>query len=485
MVVSVLYVIVTIWLAVYSLHSLYLLWIYHRVKRPRNQPVFEGELPLVTIQLPVYNEQTTIERLIIAAAEMDYPCDLLQIQVLDDSTDETSEKITRMLPYLKEAGIHIEHIHRLGREGFKAGALANGMKFARGEFIAIFDADFIPPRDFILKCLPWFKDPKIGCIQARWGHLNRDYSILTQLQAMAIDAHFMVEQIARSRSGLLMNFNGSGGMWRAGCIQDAGGWQSGTLTEDFDLSYRAQMLGWHLDYLPELVVPGELPVQMAAFKQQQARWARGSLQTARKLLLPLLRSPLPLRLKITGTLHLTHYLVHPLILFTLLLSIVMRFQNAGIFQWVPLFMLSAIVPPLMYLTSPSPEAPSWVLRLKLIPVLLMLSIGISANNSKAALLGLFAADEGKFHRTPKYAVNLTRERWEQNSYALRNDLPGLSEVLLMLFSLAGLVYAWNAKDYLFAPWLMLYGSGYGLIVVISVAQTIRRRGLGKKYFSAN
>lgn len=475
MVVSVLYIIVTFWLAAYSLHSLYLLWIYHRVKGKRTEPVFDGELPLVTIQLPVYNELTTIERLVKETAAIDYPGGRLQIQILDDSTDETTSVISNLLPSLRQEGVNIEHIHRADRAGFKASALANALNSATGEYIAIFDADFIPPRDFIYKCLPWFNDPTVGCVQGRWGHLNRDYSMLTRLQAMAIDAHFMVEQTARSRSGLLMNFNGSGGMWRKACIEDAGGWQAGTLTEDFDLSYRAQMKGWRLEYLPDLVIPGELPVQMAAFKQQQARWARGSLQTARKLLVPLLRSPLPIKLKITGTLHLTHYLVHPLILLTLMLSIIMRIQDAAIFQWAPLFMLSAIVPPLLYLTSPAPEAPSWLRRLKLIPLLLLLSIGISVNNTKAALLGLFVTNEGVFVRTPKFAVHHSEQRWEQSRYAIGNDPIGFWEFFFMLFAFTGLIVAWILGDYLFAPWLFLYSSGYGLIVFISVMQSIRRK----------
>ncbi len=475
MVVSVLYIIVTFWLAAYSLHSLYLLWIYHRVKGKRTEPVFDGELPQVTIQLPVYNELTTIERLVKETAAIDYPGGRLQIQILDDSTDETTSVISNLLPSLRQEGVNIEHIHRAERAGFKAGALANAMNSATGEFIAIFDADFIPPRDFIYKCLPWFNGPTVGCVQGRWGHLNRDYSMLTRLQAMAIDAHFMVEQTARSRSGLLMNFNGSGGIWRKTCIEDAGGWQAGTLTEDFDLSYRAQMKGWRLEYQPDLVIPGELPVQMAAFKQQQARWARGSLQTARKLLVPLLRSPLPIKLKITGTLHLTHYLVHPLILLTLMLSIILRIQDAAIFQWAPLFMLSAIVPPLLYLTSPAPEAPSWLGRLKLIPILLLLSIGISVNNTKAALLGLFLTNEGVFVRTPKFAVHHSKQRWEQSRYAIVNDPIGFGEFFFMLFAITGLIIAWILGDYLFAPWLFLYASGYGLIVFTSVMQSIRRK----------
>ncbi len=429
---------------------------------------------MVTVQLPIYNEYTTVERLLTAVVSLDYPRDRLQIQLLDDSTDETTNLAARLISAWQAAGVNISHLHRKHRQGYKAGALANGMLTAGGEYVAIFDADFVPPPDFLVRCLPHFTDPQVGCVQTRWGHLNREYSLLTRLQAMAIDAHFMVEQTARSRSGLLMNFNGSAGIWRTICIQDSGGWQAGTLTEDFDLSYRAQLRGWRFAYLPDVVVPAELPVQITAFKNQQARWARGSLQTARKLLVPLLKSALPLRLKITGTLHLTHYLVHPLLILALLLSLWIRFQAAAILPWASVLLITSLISPLLYLTSAPLEAPSWSKRLQLIPALMIFSIGISLNNARGALLGLFGTRQGSFVRTPKFGVQQPTDRWEFSRYALRHNSWGMGEFILALFAFSGVFLSILNADFHLTPWLLLYGMGYGLIAGISIKQSGHR-----------
>ena len=250
-----------------------------------------------------FNEAASVIRLLNAVSGLDYPKQQLEIQILDDSTDETTKIIEEFISSYNPSGLLISHYHRQQRSGYKAGALAEGLTLAKGDFLAVFDADFIPPPDFLKRVIPWFVDHHLGCIQTRWGHLNRDNSLLTKLQALAIDAHFMVEQTARSRSGYLMNFNGSAGIWRKACIQDAGGWQAETLTEDFDLSYRAQLKGWSFDYLPDVVVPGELPPVINVYKTQQKRWARGSIQTARKLLKPLMQSELKGWIKFEGVLH--------------------------------------------------------------------------------------------------------------------------------------------------------------------------------------
>jgi len=257
-------------------------------------------------------ELHTVERLLNAAAGLDYPRDRLEIQVLDDSIDATRRVAALTVARLQRQGIDVVHITRPDRAGFKAGALATGLAEAKGELIAIFDADFLPPPDFLRRVVPHFADPTVGCIQTRWGHLNRDYSPFTQVQALGVDGHFVVEQTARSRAGLFINFNGTAGVWRRACIEDAGGWQGDTLTEDLDLSYRAQLRGWRMGYLPDVVVPAELPAQISAFKRQQARWAQGSIQTALKLLGPLLRSAQPWSVKLEGVVHLTSYLVHPM-----------------------------------------------------------------------------------------------------------------------------------------------------------------------------
>ena len=308
-------------LGLYGLNNLILTWTYLRHRKdPLPEPAAPAEWPQVTVQLPIYNELHTTERLLNKVAQLDYPRDRMEIQVLDDSSDETRQLAAQMVGQLQADGFDISHITRTDRTGYKAGALSFGMQTARGELIAIFDADFLPPKDFLKRMVPHFADPAVGCVQARWGHVNRDYSVFTRTQALGVDGHFLVQQAARSKSGLFLNFNGTAGMWRQSCIADAGGWQGDTLTEDLDLSFRAQLRGWRIAYLPELVVPAELPAQISAFKRQQARWAQGSMETALKLLRPLLRSQQPWRVKLEGVLHLTGYLVHPLMLAIILLS---------------------------------------------------------------------------------------------------------------------------------------------------------------------
>jgi cellulose synthase/poly-beta-1,6-N-acetylglucosamine synthase-like glycosyltransferase len=469
------YAIISLWLAIYSLHGLYLLWRYHRTKGTQPPPPNPCEWSKVTVQLPIYNEYTTIERLITSAVSMDYPKNLIEIQVLDDSTDETSLLAADLVLKWQKAGFNIFYLRREHRKGYKAGALAYGLSCAAGEFLALFDADFIPPPNFLKQALPFFHDPRVGCVQARWGHTNREYSLLTRLQAMMIDAHFIVEQTARSRSGLLMNFNGSAGIWRKTCIADAGGWSSQTLTEDFDLSYRAQLRGWRIAYTPDLVVPAELPVEIAAYKNQQARWARGSLQTARKMLIPLISSALPLRIKIMGVIHLTHYLVHPLLLLSIVFSLVIKLQASEVFEWIPVLMLLALITPLLFLTGQAPESPPWLIRLKLIPAAMLLSIGMSVNNAQAALKGLLGPAEGTFFRTPKYALKQHSDHWETSRYALSRDSWGILEFVLIILSIWGMINAIRVREFYMIPWLLLYGSGYGLTTMISLEQMIRRK----------
>ena len=272
--------------------------------------------PQVTVQLPIYNERYVIERLVEAVAQFDYPRELLEIQVLDDSTDETT-KIARATASsaIADLGLHIVYIHRDNREGFKAGALQEGLKPRRGEFVAIFDADFIPPADFLRRTVPYFADPKLAMVQTRWSYINRNYSALTEVEAILLDGHFAIEHSSRYRSGLFFNFNGTAGIWRREAIEDAGGWQHDTLTEDTDLSYRAQMRGWQFIYLPEIDCPSELPVEMNAFKSQQARWAKGLMQTAKKILPQVLRSDVPAQVKTEAFFHLTANISYPLMVF--------------------------------------------------------------------------------------------------------------------------------------------------------------------------
>jgi hypothetical protein len=473
-VVEILYALTSILLALYGLNSLYLLWLYRRARTPV-QPPTPNEWPPVTVQLPVFNELHTVERLINAISAFDYPPDLLEVQVLDDSTDATTMLVASLVARARAGGLNIVHLRRSRRDGYKAGALAAGLRQARGEFIAIFDADFTPPPDFLRRALPWFAGSRVGCVQARWAHLNRDYSLLTQLQALGVDGHFVVEQTARARGGLFLNFNGTAGIWRRSCIEDAGGWQADTLTEDLDLSYRAQLKGWRIEFLPGLAVPGELPAQMAAYKNQQARWAKGSLQTARKLLWPLLRSPQPLPVKLEGALHLTAYLVHPLILLAMMLPLPMSFSDSQLLRWVPLLMISAAGPPLLFLAAATPDGPTWKGRLKLIPGLILLGIGLSFNNSRAALAGLLAPGRGAFQRTPKFAVHHPQERWEHSGYALKHNRWAWGELA------AGAFAAWSAFGiglqgrWGFVPWLVVYLLGFGYVAAVTLAQSARQR----------
>ncbi|NIO72790.1 MAG: glycosyltransferase, partial [Anaerolineae bacterium] len=339
---EVLYALCVVLLSLYGFNSLVLTWLYLRHRHdPIPVPSPPDEWPHVTVQLPIYNELHTVERLLNAAAGLDYPRDRLEIQVLDDSTDATSRVAARTVALLRRQGIDVIHISRPDRTGFKAGALAAGLAEAKGELIAIFDADFLPPPDFLQRVVPHFADPIVGCVQTRWGHLNRDYSLFTQAQALGVDGHFVVEQTARSRAGLFINFNGTAGIWRRTCIGDAGGWQGDTLTEDLDLSYRAQLRGWQIGYVPDVVVPAELPAQISGFKRQQARWAQGSIQTALKLLGPLLRSDQPWSVKLEGVVHLTGYLVHPLMLLVVLLTLPMSFSRSWVLAAAPWLVIAA------------------------------------------------------------------------------------------------------------------------------------------------
>ncbi len=471
--VEILYLIASILLAGYGLNSLYLLWLYHRASTPVEPPPPEV-WPRVTVQLPIFNELHTIERLIAAIGALDYPPDLLEVQVLDDSADDTTELAASLVARAQANGLNIVHLHRAKRDGYKAGALAAGLQKARGEFISIFDADFVPPPDFLRRALPWFADSRVGCVQARWTHLNRNYSLLTQLQALGVDGHFVVEQTARARGDLFLNFNGTGGIWRRASIEDAGGWQGDTLTEDLDLSYRAQLKGWRIEFLPTLSVPGELPAQMAAYKNQQARWAKGSLQTARKLLWPLLRSNQPLRIKLEGALHLTAYLVHPLILLVMILSLPISFSNSPLLHWVPLLMISAAGPPLLFLAAATPDGPNWPGRLKLIPGLILLGIGLSLNNSRAALVGLFLPGRGAFQRTPKFAVRNSGERWELSGYALKQDRWVWGEVAAGLFALWSILLIQAEGRWGFVPWLAVYMLSFGYVAAVTLIQSARQ-----------
>jgi hypothetical protein len=422
----------------------------------------------VTVQLPIYNELHTVERLLTAVAALDYPRDRLEIQVLDDSTDVTRQVVADVVNRIRAQGVNMVHVTRGDRAGFKAGALAVGLTQARGELIAIFDADFMPPPDFLRRTVPHFADPRVGCVQTRWGHLNREYSLLTRTQALGVDGHFVVEQTARNRSGLFINFNGTAGVWRRRCIDDAGGWEGDTLTEDLDLSYRAQLRGWRFVYLPQVVVPAELPAQITAFRRQQARWAQGSIQTAIKLIGPLLRTDQPLVVKVAGVLHLTGYAVHPFMLAVILLTFPMTYSTSWVLLGAPWLAFTAAGPPLLYTVTQITDSPDWRRRLRLLPMLVLLGTGLCLSNAGAvarAVLGV----QRSFQRTPKFDLRASGDNtWLGSMYALGRDSLVWGELALSVMAVG--LLAMPGVRWTFAPWLLIYAGGFGYVALLNLYQ---------------
>jgi len=402
------YVACVVLLTAYALGAGIMLMVYlvNRRTPPPPPAIMPTTFPHVVIQLPVYNEPRVVERLIAAAASQDYPMDRFEVQVLDDSTDETSARIAEQVALWTARGVCITHVQRSSRMGFKAGALAHGLTLTQADFAAVFDADFVPPPDFLRRTIAHLcQHPNMGMVQTRWGHLNADENLLTRAVAVALDGHFVVEQQARSAAGWLLNFNGSGGVWRIQAIRDAGGWRSDTLTEDLDLSYRAQLTGWRLGYMPDLVVPGEIPPRLSIYRQQQARWAQGGTQCFRRLIVPLWRHPkLTLMQRVMGTMHLAQYLVHALILALivitpfLILSGNLPLINVGPLSLVGLF------PPLMYAFSQQAIYPDWRRRMgRGFPTLALVATGMALGNARSALMGL-VLHGGEFARTPKFGA---------------------------------------------------------------------------------
>ncbi|MGB9674242.1 MAG: glycosyltransferase [Anaerolineales bacterium] len=464
------YIFALIGLAIYGLNNGITVFLY---LLRRNSPLHaepEKELPYVTIQLPVFNERYTVERLLKAIVNLDYPQKLLQVQVLDDSTDDTTTLLKRIVQQYQDAGYPIELLHRRDRKGFKAGALAEGLKYAKGELIAIFDADFIPPRDWLKRTVIYFQNPKIACIQTRWGHTNADYNLFTRAQALGIDGHFIVEQTARSRSGLFMNFNGTAGIWRRSAIEDAGGWQADTLTEDLDLSYRVQLKGWQIGYLPDIVVPAELPVQVEAFKKQQYRWAKGSFQVVRKLIKQLMATPIPESKRIMGLIHITAYFVHPLMLIAFILILPIGLLSPHFLRMFPWTMISAFGPPLLYLVSQTETNPRFMDRLRLIPILILIGFGLSLNNTMAVMEGLTRKDTGDFIRTPKFNVNPKNNEWFRTKYV--SQISGLIwlEFGLCLYGILSMFILFHSLGWGGIPWLLIYVASYGYIASLNLYQ---------------
>ena len=457
--------------------------------RNRRQPVFAmGELaapqywPTVTVQLPIYNELYVAKRIIDAAVAIDYPADRLEIQVLDDSTDETSEIIAEIVDAARARSIDIVHIRRASRPGYKAGALAAGLRCAKGEFVAIFDADFVPPANFLRRTIPHFGDTSIAFVQTRWGHINDDYSALTRLQSLTIDAHFMVEQAARARLGYWFNFNGTCGVWRATAIHDAGGWTAETLTEDLDLSYRAHLRGWRAAYLPDVVVPGELPAQMSGFRRQQHRWARGSIECALKLLKPVWRSGATPSVKLQATAHLTGYAVHLLLLMLTLLyplvviASVRHPQVRTLFGLAFPLALASLAPALFLVTGQQRLGRNWVRQLPRVLAIITLGSGLMLNTARAAFQ-IHSRPNPEFERTAKFGLANVNGGELRKPLLYRLDFDGivLAEFTVGVYSLISAWMAFRYEIWGIALYASVFGTGLLAVVAMTLSQDVSAR----------
>jgi len=478
--VTLLYLAVVGMLFVYGMNFFFLTWVAWRRRRGHALPSPPDRWPRVTVQLPIFNEMYVAERLIDAAARLDYPPHLLEIQVLDDSTDETIHLARAAVYRWRERGVNIAHLHRTRRTGFKAGALADGLRRARGEFVAIFDADFIPPADFLRRTIPYFQNPRLAFVQTRWGHINRDYSFFTQLQALAIDAHFLIEQFARSRSGFWFNFNGTAGVWRRAAIEDAGGWKADTLTEDLDLSYRAFLRGWQAHYADEVIVPAELPVSFMAYRRQQHRWARGSLECALKLVGPVWKSPLSPTGKLAATLHLTGYGVH-LLLFALVflyppvLLLSRHYANlVSLFGIAATFNATAFAPTLFFIAAQYRLRRRWWRQLPLILFTSVMGVGMMLNTARAALQ-IFRRRRSTFERTPKFGIFHRTQDWTRRRYQLRLDPLLWSEAVFALLNGGTVALALRLGNLVIAVYAALFCAGLTFAAGFTILQALRVR----------
>jgi len=445
-------------------------------------------LPIVTVQLPIFNEFYVVDRLIESTTRMAWPQSRLEIQVLDDSTDETRQKVASLVDFYKLQGFDIHHIHRTNRNGHKAGALREGLTVAKGEFVAIFDADFMPASDFLVKTVPYFDEAGIGMVQTRWGHINDDYSVLTKAQSFGIDGHFMIEQVARNCNNLWMNFNGTGGIWRKTCIEDAGNWQSDTLTEDFDLSYRAELAGWRFRYFKDIVNPAELPATMSAFKSQQFRWCKGSIQTAVKLIPQILRSKFSWSIKSEAIVHLLNYSVHQLMVINILLCLPLLILDywtgysiydislGVLFGAATLMSLGTFGPVVFYIYSQRELYPDWKTRIVWMPVLMMIGTGIAIVCGRAwfeAIVGI----QSTFKRTPKYRIeNKGDKLQERMKYKLPLDKTVFLEFLMGFYCVACIYFAVLRNKPFVVTFMVIYAAGFFYVAVMSFSESFVRPG---------
>ncbi|MBK9333162.1 MAG: glycosyltransferase [Ignavibacteria bacterium] len=464
-------------------HGFNMVYYYFKTFNKRTVDLEESEFhmdeyPVVTVQIPLYNEQYVITRLIDSVLRMDYPKDKLEVQILDDSTDETTQIIKDHIKKYEEMGFDIKHIHRTNREGYKAGALKVGLETARGEFVAVFDADFIPRKKFLKRTIPYFyKEEKLGLVQTRWEHLNREFSLMTKTQAVALDGHFVIEQAVRNRAGFFINFNGTGGVWRKECIFDAGNWEADTLTEDLDLSYRAQMKGWKFRYLVNFTSPAELPSDIGALKSQQFRWTKGAIETAKKVYPKVLRSDMPFKLKFQSFIHLYSNLAYPFILMAALLNLPVMLikltdEYDSVFKFMSLFIFAFISSFIFYLYSQKDVYPDWQKRIIYFPVFLAGSMGFSVNNTKAVFEGLLDK-KSEFVRTPKYQIMNKKDSWEGKKYVNKKlSFTTYIEALLAVYCFAGVIIAIATAQVAAIPFQMMFCGGFSLISYLSIRQVI-------------
>jgi cellulose synthase/poly-beta-1,6-N-acetylglucosamine synthase-like glycosyltransferase len=488
------YIVSLVILFVFASHGFNMVYFYLKTFRRRTEDLSLDELklnefPIVTIQLPLYNEKYVICRLIDATMRIDYPKEKLEIQILDDSTDETTEIIKKHIKKYTDNGFNIQHIHRTNRSGFKAGALKEGLKTAKGEFVAIFDADFIPRKKFLKRTIPYFfKDNKTGLVQTRWEHLNREYSLLTRTEAIALDGHFVMEQAVRNRAGFFINFNGTGGVWRKECIFDAGNWEADTLTEDLDLSYRAQMKGWKFKYLVNFTSPAELPAEINSLKSQQFRWTKGAIETMKKIYPKVLRSNMSLKLKMQSFIHLCSNLAYPFILLCGLLNLpILLIKETGAyddtFKLMSVFIFAFISSFLFYLHSQKDVYPDWQKRIIYFPVFMAGSMGLSVNNTKAVFEGLINK-KSEFVRTPKFKIVHGKDTWKGKKYLPKKiNIQTVIEAILSIYCFVGVGFAIGYAQVASIPFQLMFATGFGLMSSLTIKQVIDYNRALKKEIS--
>ena len=478
-----LFIISAIIIIAYTLNFYYLTFL--SVRRKEVLTTKEMGTPSVTIQLPIYNEKYVAKRLVDAVCGLDYPKDKMKIMILDDSDDDTVELLAKEVNYYKKQGFQIEHIRRGTRKGYKAGALKYAMQITDTEYVAIFDADFIPPNWFLKRAIPYFSKPNIGLIQCRWGHVNENYSSITQVQALSLDFHFLIEQKAKSNSHLFMNFNGTAGIWKRDCIDDAGGWHTATLVEDLDLSYRAQMKGWKCVFLPDIVVDAELPVQMNGAKRQQFRWAKGSIQCAIKLLGGIaIKRTVAIEAKIQAFVQLTRHIVYPLMLIQFLALPILLAGDINLYlvSFIPALTIVAYLamgPGAYLMIIQKMYNKSWKSKAKILPTLIVYNAGMSVNNTVAVFDAVFGK-KNEFLRTPKYGIINKQDDWRGKAYNLPFTKTTLLEIFFGVYGIMGILISIFSNNPIFAPIIAIQTIGFFFIAFLSISHTRFKRNKSKQ-----